>query len=115
LDEYLQERDTQINPYVLLVYVGSIIFLIISWTIINQFLLPIIEGSTQEHVSQSGLLKNLLDLNYYKSALYWASIIEGLAGGLVAGKIIQGRMNSGLIHSVILIGFSIIFFNIIGV
>jgi flagellar protein FlaJ len=114
LDEYRQERDTQISPYVLLVYVGSIIFLIISWTIINQFLLPIIDVSSQEHVAESGLLRNLLDLDYYKSALYWASIIEGIAGGLIAGKIIQGRINSGLIHSVILIGISLIFFNLLG-
>lgn len=115
LDEYREERDSQIGPYVLLVYIGSIIFLIISWTIINQFLLPIIEVSTQEHVAESGLLKNLLDLNYYRSALYWASVIEGIAGGLVAGKIIHGRINGGLIHSVVLIAISLIFFNLLGV
>jgi len=115
LDEYRQERDSEIGPYVLLVYVGAIIFLIISWTIIYQFLLPIIEVSTQEHVAGSGILKDLLDFNYYKSALYWASVIEGIAGGLVAGKIIHGRTNSGLIHSTILIGISFLFFNLLGV
>ncbi len=115
LDEYRQERDSQIGPYVLLVYIGSLIFLIISWTIIVQFLIPIIEVSSQEHVAESGLLKNLLDVNYYRSALYWASVIEGLAGGLVAGKIIHGRINGGLIHSAILIGISILFFNLLGV
>ena len=114
LDEYRQERDSQIGPYVLLVYIGTLIFLIISWTIIYQFLIPIIEVSSQEHVTESGLLKNLLDISYYKSALYWASVIEGIAGGLVAGKIIHGRINGGLIHSTILIGISIIFFNILG-
>ena len=114
LDEYRQERDSQIGPYVLLVYVGSLIFLIISYTILYQFLLPIIQVSSQEHVAESGLLKNLLDVSYYRSALYWASVIEGVAGGLVAGKIIHGRINGGLIHSAILIGISIIFFNLIG-
>jgi flagellar protein FlaJ len=115
LDEYRQERDSEIGPYVLLVYVGAIIFLIISWTIIYQFLLPIIEVSQQEHVSTSGILSDLLDFNYYKSALYWASVIEGIAGGLVAGKIIHGRTNSGLIHSTILILISFLFFNLLGV
>ena len=114
LDEYRQERESQIGPYVLLVYVGSIIFLIISWTIINQFLVPIINVSTQEHVAESGLLKHLLDLNYYKSAMFWAAVIEGMVGGLVAGKITNGRINGGLIHSVILMGISIIFFNLLG-
>jgi flagellar protein FlaJ len=115
LDEYRQERDQQIGPYVLLVYIGSLIFLIISWTIITQFLLPIIEVSKQEHVATSNLLSHILDVNYYKSALYWASLIEGVAGGLVAGKIIHGRINGGLIHSVILISFSLLFFNLLGV
>jgi flagellar protein FlaJ len=115
LDEYRQERDQQIGPYVLLVYIGTIIFLIISWTIITQFLLPILEVSREEHVASSGLLTHLLELNYYKSALYWASVIEGIAGGLVAGKIIHGRINGGLIHSVILISISLLFFNLLGV
>ncbi|MFC1803142.1 type II secretion system F family protein [Thermoproteota archaeon] len=115
LDEYRQERDQQIGPYVLLVYIGTVIFLIISWTIITQFLLPIIEVSQQEHVSGSGLLSHLLSVDYYKSALFWASVIEGIAGGLVAGKIMYGRINGGLIHSVVLIMISILFFNLLGV
>jgi archaeal flagellar protein FlaJ len=115
LDEYRQERDAEIGPYILLVYVGAIIFLIISYTIIYQFLLPIIEVSQKEHVAGSGILKDLLEFSYYKSALYWASVIEGIAGGLVAGKIIYGRTKGGLIHSTILIGISFIFFNLLGV
>ena len=115
LDEYREERDQQIGPYVLLVYVGTVIFLIISWTIITQFLLPIIDVSQQERVQGSGLLSQLLSVDYYKSVLFWASVIEGVAGGLVAGKIMFGRINGGLIHSVILILVSLIFFNLVGV
>jgi flagellar protein FlaJ len=115
LDEYRQERDQQIGPYVLLVYVGTIIFLIISWTIITQFLYPIIEVSQEEHVAQAGLLSHVLSVEYYKSALFWASVIEGVAGGLVAGKIMYGRVNGGLVHSVFLIMLSLLFFNFVGV
>lgn len=115
LDEYREERDSQIGPYVLLVYIGALTFLIISWTIITQFLLPIIEVSTQPHVAESGILRNVLSVEYYKSILFWASMIEGITGGLVAGKIIHGRTNGGLIHSVILILVSLTFFNLLGV
>ena len=115
LDEYRDERDQQIGPYVLLVYIGALTFLIISWTIITQFLLPIIEVSTQEHVAESGILRNVLSVHYYKSILFWASMIEGITGGLVAGKIIYGRTNGGLIHSAILILVSLVFFNLLGV
>ncbi len=115
LDEYREERDQQIGPYVLLVYIGTVIFLIISWTIITQFLLPIIDVSQQEHVQGSGLLSQLLSVEYYKSVLFWASVIEGVAGGLVAGKIMYGRVRGGLIHSVVLITISLLFFNLLGV
>ena len=60
LDEYRDERDSQIAPYILLVYVGSIIFLIISFTIVEQFIAPILEVSMEEHVASSGILRNLL-------------------------------------------------------
>lgn len=115
LDEYRQERDQQIGPYVFLVYVGSIIFLIISWTIITQFLLPIIDVAQQEHVADAGLLNHILSVEYYKAALFWASVIEGIFGGLVAGKIMYGRISGGLVHSMVLIVLSLVFFNFIGV
>jgi flagellar protein FlaJ len=113
LDEYREERDSQIGPYVLLVYIGALIFLIISWTIIHQFILPIVEMSSRDFVGESGILRNVLDINYYKSILYWASVIEGLAGGLVAGKIIHGRISGGLVHSVLLLVISFAFFNLL--
>jgi flagellar protein FlaJ len=113
--EYRDERDTQIGPYILLVYIGALIFLIISWTIITQFIVPVIEVSAQEHVAQSGILGKILDLEYYRSILFWASLIEGLIGGLVAGKIVHGRIGGGLIHSVILIFVTLAFFNFFGV
>ena len=111
IDEYKEERDSQIGPYVLLVYIGALIFLIISWTIVTQFVQPVIDVSQQEHVAESGILTNVLDINYYISILFWASLIEGLVGGLVAGKIVHGRISGGLIHSVFLLVMSLIFFN----
>jgi flagellar protein FlaJ len=113
--EYRNERDTQIGPYILLVYIGAVIFLIISWTIITQFIVPVIEVSAQEHVAQSGILGKVLELEYYRSILFWASLIEGLIGGLVAGKIVHGRIGGGLIHSVILMIVTLAFFNFFGV
>jgi flagellar protein FlaJ len=113
LDEYRDERDSQIGPYILLVYVGSIIFLIISFTIVEQFIGPILEVSMEEHVASSGILRNLLNVNYYRSILFWASAIEGLFGGLVAGKIIYDRTSGGLIHSVVLLLITLGFFNLV--
>jgi flagellar protein FlaJ len=113
LDEYREERDSQVNPYIVLVYVGSLIFLIISWTVVMQFIGPIIEASQDPNVSQAGLLRGVLSTEYYKAILFWASTIQGLFGGLVAGKIIYDRVTGGLIHSVILLILTLSFFNFI--
>lgn len=111
MSEYKDEKDTQMGPYILLVYLGNIIFLGISWTIIGQFLGPLAERSQDPAIAQSGMIQ-MLNLNYYKSILFWAAVIEGLMGGLVAGKIKDNRIAGGLIHSVILLLISILFFNI---
>jgi flagellar protein FlaJ len=113
IDEYREERNSQIGPYVILVYVGTLIFLIISWTVVMQFIGPIVEASQDPNVQQAGMLRNVLSVEYYKSILFWASTLQGVFGGLVAGKIIYDRISGGLIHAVILIVLTLSFFNLI--
>jgi flagellar protein FlaJ len=112
LAEYKDERDTQVGPYILLVYIGNVIFLGISWTIIGKFLGPLAKTAQDPLIAQAGVVR-MLDINYYKSILFWSAIIEGLMGGLVAGKIRDNRIGGGLIHSVILLLIAFIFFNLI--
>ena len=111
LHEYKEERDSYIGPYVLLVYVGALVFLVMSWTVITQFIDPIIEISQQEYASGQTILRSAIEKPYYVAILFWASIIEGTFGGLVAGKIASGRMFNGLIHSVFLLALTLLFFN----
>lgn len=113
LDEYREERNSQVDPYIILVYVGSLIFLIISWTVVMQFISPIIEAAKDPNVAQAGLLRGVLTTEYYTSILFWASTLQGVFGGLVAGKIIYDRVSGGLIHSVILLVLTLSFFNFI--
>jgi flagellar protein FlaJ len=109
--EYREEKDSQMSPYILLVYVGNIIFLGISYTILAQFLGPLVKTAQDPMVAQSGLISTI-DIEYYHSILFWASIMEGLLGGLVAGKIRENRIGAGLMHSLILLLISILFFNL---
>jgi flagellar protein FlaJ len=114
ISEYKDEKESQMTPYILLVYVGTIIFLGISFTILNQFLAPLMATAEDPMVAQSGIVQ-FIDINYYKAILFWAGVLEGLLGGFVAGKIRDNRIGGGLIHSVILLLITIVFFNIVTV
>jgi len=115
LSEYREERDAQMRPYTLIVYIGSIVFLVISYVILVQFLVPLASSSADPLIAQSSLLKNVLDINYYKSILFWAGVMEALLGGLVAGKIRGGHISAGLVHSVLLLVITVAFFNVFSV
>ncbi len=111
LAEYREERLSQMRPYVFIVYLGSAIFLAISWVILVKFLAPIHAAVMDPSISTAGIIWNLLDINYYKSVFFWAAVIESIFGGLVAGKIGTGRTSSGMVHTVMLLAMTIIFFN----
>jgi len=111
LDEYVDEKQSVVSPYVILVYASTIIFLFIGWVVITQFILPLTK--TDPTLPGIGnLIGRMLPINYYKAIVFWAAIMEGLIGGFVAGKITDSKMASGLIHSVSLIIITYMFYNI---
>jgi flagellar protein FlaJ len=111
IDEYKDEKQSNISPYILLVYVSSLIFLFIGWVVIAQFLEPLSKQNVDVPGAAS-LIGTMLDINYYKSIVFWAAIVEGMVGGLVAGKITDSKIASGLIHSVFLVVITISFYKI---
>jgi hypothetical protein len=60
-------------------------------------------------------MANVLDIHFYASILFWASMVESFFGGLIAGKIGDRSYSAGLQHSIILIVVTLVFFNITGV
>lgn len=111
LAEYRKSRSTQMRPYTYIVYLGSIIFLIISWVILVQFLGPMQVVAEDPALMGSGVLSSLLSIDYYKSILFWAAVMESVFGGFVAGKIGTGKVSSGVSHTVILLFITVCFFN----
>jgi len=112
LDEYREEQYNTMKPYIITVYMATGVFLIIAYVVLNQFLAPLYLLSASVTVEESGLLKGILDINYYQSILFWASMVESIFGGLIAGKIRNGTLFAGLWHSVILITLTLVFFNV---
>ncbi|MFB0522947.1 MAG: type II secretion system F family protein [Candidatus Bathyarchaeia archaeon] len=115
LDEYREEQYSNMRPYMMTIYMATIIFLIIAYVVLHQFLTPLYAASASATVKESGLLAGVLDINYYTSILFWASIIESIFGGLIAGKIGDRTLSAGLRHSVILTVLTLVFFNILSV
>jgi len=116
LEEYKEEQLNNTRPYLLTIYMATAIFLIIAYVVLTQFLAPLAVASTQQAASAGATtLANVLDINYYKSILFWASIIESFFGGLISGKIGERSYLAGLRHSIILIAITLVFFNLTGV
>jgi pilus assembly protein TadC len=112
LEEFKEEQYTSMKPYVMIMYTTTLIFLIISYVMLHQFLGPLYATSTNPAMQKSGLLTGVLDIDYYTSLLFWASIIESIFAGLILGKIVDRALPAGLRHSVILAFITLIFFNI---
>ena len=110
--EYREEREAQTRPYILLAYMGSIIFMVIAYVILFQFLAPLSTAAENPEMMGVPIVQNVLDISYYKSILFWASVMESVFGGLIAGKISGGKLAAGLIHSSILLAVTIAFFNV---
>lgn len=113
VSEYNEERHSQTRPYIIIVYLGLVVFIVISWLILTKFLAPMTLTISDSLVGDSGMLRSMLDINYYKATLFWAATVEGLFGGLIAGKMGEGRLSAGVIHSMALLLMTVFFFNTI--
>jgi flagellar protein FlaJ len=112
LDEHKEEQYNNMRPYITTMYMATIIFLIISRIILGQFLAPLCQTSNNINMAELGFMPSVLNIEYYTSLLFWASIIEAIFGGLIAGKMGDGSLAAGIFHSVILMVLTLIFFNI---
>lgn len=111
--EFNEERHSQMRPYVMVIYLGLFIFLVISWLMLTRLLAPMVSTTSDPLIQGSGFLKRSLDIGYYKAILFWAAVMEALFGGLIIGKIVEGKVAAGMIHSIILLLITVILFNTI--
>jgi flagellar protein FlaJ len=113
LEEYKEEQYTSMRPYMMTMYMTTIIFLTMAYVILHQFLAPLCAAAGNTSMQQSGLLGGVLDIRYYTSLLFWASVLESIFAGLILGKIVDRALSAGLRHSVILTVATLVFFNIL--
>jgi archaeal flagellar protein FlaJ len=112
ISEYKEEKKSTVSPYIMMVYVSSLVFLFIGYVMITQFLMPL-ANQDKSVAGISQLVSKMLPIDYYKTIIFWGAILEGLLGGLVVGKISESRILAGLIHSVMLIAITYIFYTVL--
>lgn len=102
---FKMERDAKITPYVWVIYISLLLFLIISTTLIEVFFKPL-------SILTRGLplLGGTIDPRLTRAMFYYASLIEAISGGLIVGKMKGGRISSSLIHVVILMVITLVYY-----
>lgn len=113
IDQYREERHAKMKPYVSIVYMAVLIFLFVGYITLSEFLAPLYARTISISEEAPSFLRDILDIRYYTSVLFWASMFESIFGGLVAGKIGEGTASDGLHHSVILSIITVVFFNVL--
>ncbi len=109
--EYKRKRNSDTSQYVAIIYLGVFIFCAMTWMLITKFFDPL--ANTIGDITMMGSFGvGGINVNYQKSIMFWAAIMEAFFGGLVAGKISKGKIASGTLHSSILIVLVIIVFNL---
>jgi flagellar protein FlaJ len=100
-----RERYAQMRPYAVVVYVAFAVFLFADIILIRTFFEPMAAIHAQAAASGgSGVFGGPgIDIPSLNRTLFHATIIEGILGGLIAGKMSEAHLGAGLKHSVILL------------
>ena len=104
-----RERYAQMRPYAVVVYVAFGVFLFTDVLLIRTFFTQIVE--LQAKVLQTGTsgagnvfgAAGSIDIGLLKRILFHATIVQGVFGGLIAGKMSEARLGAGLKHTLLLL------------
>jgi flagellar protein FlaJ len=100
-----KERQTQIRPYLAIIYVSFFVFLITIILLFKTFFVQMV------NIPNMGF--TILAPEEAKKIFFHMSIIQAFFSGLIAGKMGEGTMSAGLKHSIILLTCGYIAFKFI--
>lgn len=107
-----RERYAQMRPYSVVVYIAFGVFLFTDVMLIRSFFTQIINLQSSVLNTQGGTSTifggiSKVDVDFLKTVMFHAVMVQAIIGGLVAGKMGEARLGAGLKHIVILlvIGF----------
>lgn len=103
-----RERYSQMRPYAAVVYIAFGVFLFTDVMLIQSFFTQIIQLQSSVMNTQGGSSTifggiSKVDVDFLKTVLFHAVIVQAIIGGLVAGKMSEARLGAGLKHVLILL------------
>jgi archaeal flagellar protein FlaJ len=125
LEQYDEQKQSELRPYTQLVYISVVIFLIIAYIIVSRFIGPLNSlpvtpksaGGIPVSASSFSVGLSKIPSVYFESIFFISGVLESIFGGIVAGKIVNASASAGLRHSLALLIITIVVFNapIIGI
>jgi flagellar protein FlaJ len=108
MKEIDSETDSEMRPYIMIVYTAFFVFLFVALILVQSFFMPL-EGSQQILSTVT-----IVGVREFKDFFYRTMLVSALMGGLMAGKIGERRVLGGLKHSIIMLvaGYIIFFLTI---
>jgi len=110
MEETLQlhkERESQMRPYIIIIYAAFFVFLFTTIQLLTSFFVPLAE------IDFVGFMTPLGSGEMFQTFFFHMMMIQSVLGGLVAGKIGNGRIISGLKHAIIMMVTGYIAYEII--
>ncbi len=123
LEQYSEQRQSELKPYTQLVYIAVAIYLVIALIIVSQFVTPFVGIAANSSKISPGVvapgtslkafnLGGIPSISYFVSVFFLSAILESVFAGMVAGKLVDGSAPVGLKHSIILVTITILAFNL---
>jgi flagellar protein FlaJ len=100
-----KERRQELTPYIAVVVIGFLVFLLVVVLLDSAYLTPIEEAqrNAAEPTADSGNLPLSLTnvpVEAYKTLFFHAALIQALGSGILAGKLSEDDSLSGLKYSI---------------
>lgn len=103
IEEINMERKSTMKIYIYIVYIAFGVFVVTVLILLNQFFWPMVGfGKT--------IFSPQADFETYRRIFFYMAMIQGVFGGIVAGKLGEGYLASGFKHSIIMVLATILVF-----
>jgi flagellar protein FlaJ len=103
-----EERKASMRMYLGIIYISFLVLLVIIVILLNQFFFNILKlavGTT--------LILPQIGYEGFRRIFFYATVVQAICSGLVAGKLGEGSIFAGLKHIVIMMFLSLIVFSLI--